>query len=186
MQALEHIGGIALARPNGSVASLKDYLGKVVLVVNVASKCGLTPQYTGLEQLYQEQRAQGLEILGFPSGNFREQEFETDSEIGQFCQANYGVTFPVMSKLSVAGENQHALYAALIHTLPEPVGADEFRAMMAQHKVELAAAPAVLWNFEKFLINRQGEVVGRFAPHIGADDARLVAAIEAALTANGG
>jgi glutathione peroxidase len=185
MEATEQIGGIALARPDGSQASLNDYLGKVVLVVNVASKCGLTPQYAGLEQLYREQAAQGLEILGFPSRNFRGQEFDTDSEIGQFCQQNYGVSFPVMSKVSVAGEHQHPLYASLTHTLHDATGADEFRTMMAKHQVEVTEAPGVMWNFEKFLVSRKGEVVGRFAPHIAADDPRLITAIDKELKERG-
>jgi glutathione peroxidase len=185
MQIDQTMGAIPLARPNGAQASLNDYLGKVVLVVNVASKCGLTPQYAGLEQLYQEQAAQGLEILGFPSGNFRQQEFDTDSEIGQFCQQNYGVSFPVMSKVSVAGEDQHPLYASLTNSLRDAAGADEFRAMMAKHQVQVGDAPAVMWNFEKFLIDRKGAVVGRFAPHIAVDDPRLIAAIDSALKERG-
>jgi glutathione peroxidase len=185
MQTNQTMGAIALSRPDGSQATLSDYAGKVVLVVNVASKCGLTPQYAGLEQLYREQAAQGLEILGFPSGNFREQEFDTDSEIGQFCQHNYGVSFPVMSKVSVAGDDQHPLYASLTNTLREAAGADEFRVMMAKHQVDVADAPGVMWNFEKFLVNRRGKLVGRFAPHIAADDPRLIAAIDGALKDRG-
>ena len=172
---------IPLARPDGSQTSVGDYRGKVVLVVNVASKCGLTPQYASLEAMYQQKQAAGLVVLGFPSGNFREQEFDTDAEIAQFCAMNYGVSFPVLSKISVAGLDQHPLYAGLTAARPEATGATEFRASMAKYKLELAPAPGVLWNFEKFLINRSGDVVGRFAPDIAVDDPRIMAAIDAAL-----
>jgi glutathione peroxidase len=172
------LNNIALARPDGSSATLADYAGKVVLVVNVASKCGFTPQYAALEQLYKDKQKDGLVILGFPTGNFAAQEFDTDGEIAEFCSTNYGVTFPVLSKISVAGEDAHPLYQVLMQTLPVPEGVEEFRTMMKQYKMELPPAPAVNWNFEKFLINRQGEVVGRFAPHIAPDDARLAAAID--------
>lgn len=175
------LGAIALTKPDGAVAHLDDYLGKVVLVVNVASKCGLTPQYTALEQLYRDKRDAGLVILGVPAGNFREQEFDSDAEIAQFCELNYGVSFPLLSKVSVAGADRHPLYGALIGAHPDTQGADEFRQMMAKHQVELAAPPGVLWNFEKFLIGRDGKVIGRFAPHLAADDAALVAAIDSAL-----
>jgi glutathione peroxidase len=174
---------IPFALPDGSQASLGDYLGKVVLLVNVASKCGLTPQYAALEKAYQAQQAAGLVVLGFPTGNFREQEFDTDAEIAQFCALNYGVSFPILSKISVAGDDQHALYGALTSALPAPVGADAFRQMMQKHGLDLASEPDVLWNFEKFLVNRQGQVVGRFAPNIGVDDPVLADAISAQLAA---
>lgn len=178
-------GAIALAKPDGSVVHLDDFLGKVVLVVNVASKCGLTPQYTALEQLYRDKREAGLVILGAPAANFREQEFDSDAEIAEFCTLNYGVSFPLLSRISVAGADRHPLYGALIAAHPETLGADEFRQMMAKHQVELAAPPGVLWNFEKFLIGRDGQVIDRFAPHLGADDAALVQAIDDALAAPG-
>lgn len=172
---------IPLARPDGGAATLSDYAGKVVLVVNVASKCGFTPQYQALEQLYRDRQEAGLVILGFPTGNFAAQEFDTDAEIAQFCSTNYGVSFPVLSKISVAGTDTHPLYAGLMAAQPVPAGIEEFREMMKQYKMELPPAPAVNWNFEKFLLDRQGQVVGRFASHIGVDDVRLAAAIDAEL-----
>jgi len=175
------LADIALMRADGSATSLKAYRGKVVMIVNVASKCGLTPQYEGLEQLYRDRRDAGLEVLAFPTGNFREQEFDTDAEIAQFCSVNYGVTFPLFSRISVAGPDQHPLYAGITQAYPEANAAGEFREMMSKHGLSLAAAPGVLWNFEKFLISRQGEVAGRFAPHIGAQDPRLLKAIDAEL-----
>ena len=172
---------IPLARPDGSSASLSDYQGQVVLVVNVASKCGLTPQYAELEKMYRDKHEAGLSILGFPAGNFREQELATDKEIAEFCTLNYGVSFPIFSKISVLGEDQHPLYAALTEALPQTEGADAFLEMMKKHNLDLAPAPQVLWNFEKFLINRHGKVVGRFAPHIGVEDSLITSAIEAEL-----
>ncbi len=166
-----------------NIDELQAYTGKVVLVVNVASKCGLTPQYAALEQLYRSRRDEGLEIVGYPTGNFREQEFETDAEIAQFCEVNYGVSFPVMSKISVAGQDQHPVYKALTAAIAEGFGADEFRAMMAKYAIPLAPSPGILWNFEKFLINKNGDVVARYAPNVAPDDWRLVAAIDAALKA---
>lgn len=162
---------------------LEAYAGKVVLVVNVASKCGLTPQYAALEALYRSRRDDGLVILGYPAGNFHEQEFDTDAEIAQFCEVNYGVSFPVMPKISVAGPDQHPLYKALTASIAEGFGADKFRAMMAQHKVPLASSPEILWNFEKFLVNRSGTVIARYAPGVAPDDWRLIAAVDAALKA---
>lgn len=172
---------IALKRADGSTTSLADYAGKVVLVVNVASKCGFTPQYEALEKIYEAKQGAGLVVLGFPTGNFAQQEFDTDAEIATFCSTTYGVSFPVLSKISVAGGDQHPLYSGLTQAVPEAQGIEEFREQMKKYKMELPPAPAVLWNFEKFLLNRQGEVVGRFAPHIAPDDARLVAAIDAEL-----
>ncbi|KAF3996149.1 glutathione peroxidase [Glaciimonas immobilis] len=176
-----NIPQIPLQRPDGTFATLSDYLGQVVLVVNVASKCGLTPQYAGLESLYKEKREAGLTVLAFPAGNFRDQELDSDTEISAFCTLNYGVSFPIFSKISVAGADQHPLYAGLTHALPQALAADEFVTMMQKHNLHLASEPELLWNFEKFLISRQGEVVGRFAPHIGVEDPRLAQAIEAEL-----
>jgi glutathione peroxidase len=183
MMTDQALSEISFALPDGRQASLRDYLGKVVLLVNVASKCGLTPQYAGLEKIYSEQQEAGLVILGFPTGNFREQEFDTDQEIAQFCALNYGVSFPILSKISVAGGDQHPLYGALTSALTQPTGADEFRQMMKKHGMELAPEPELLWNFEKFLLDRQGRVVGRFAPHIGVEDSLLADAINQQLSA---
>ena len=132
-------------RIDGSTQNLADYKGKVVMLVNVASKCGLTPQYTGLQALYEKYQGKGFEILGFPANNFRGQEPGTDEEIAAFCDANYNVSFPLFSKISVKGEDIHPLYADLTGQ-PEPIGGE------------------VQWNFQKYLFNRDGEVVAKFAP----------------------
>jgi glutathione peroxidase len=113
---------IPLRQIDGSSASLADYRGNVLLVVNVASKCGLTPQYTELERLYQAKHANGLEVLGFPANNFKGQEPGGDSEIAKFCSAKYGVHFPLFSKISVLGEGQHPLYARLTAAQPAAIG----------------------------------------------------------------
>ncbi|GAA3669578.1 glutathione peroxidase [Arthrobacter ginkgonis] len=136
--------------------------GKVLLVVNVASKCGLTPQYEGLEELYQTFRAEGLEILGVPCNQFMGQEPGTDPEIGEFCKVNYGVTFPLAAKTEVNGEATHPLYQAL---KAYPSG----------------SAEDISWNFEKFLIGRDGDVIGRFAPRTEPLSEEVTAAVRAAL-----
>jgi glutathione peroxidase len=175
------IQDIAVTRIDGTQATLAAYGGKVLLVVNVASKCGLTPQYAGLEQLYQDKHAQGLEVLGFPANNFKGQEPGTDAEIQDFCSTTYDVHFPMFSKISVVGADQHPLYAALTAAQPAATGDGPFRERLKGFGIATDGGADVLWNFEKFLVNRQGEVVGRFAPDVKADDPRLLAAIEAEL-----
>ena len=150
-------------------------------MVNVASKCGLTPQYTSLESLYQDKRAAGLEILGFPANNFKEQEPGSDDEIATFCSVNYDVHFPLFAKLSVLGSDQHPLYAALTAARPHAEGDGPFRDRLKGYGMTPTNEPDVLWNFEKFVIGRDGEVAGRFAPDVAADDTRLVALIDAEL-----
>ena len=172
---------IPLKRIDGTTGSLADYRGKVLLVVNVASKCGLTPQYEGLEALYQARKDQGLEVLGFPANNFKEQEPGTDAEISSFCSTTYDVHFPLFSKISVLGEDQHPLYAQLTQEQPQTTGDGPFRERLQGFGIEATNPPDVLWNFEKFLINREGNVVARFAPNMAADDPQLLAAIEAEL-----
>jgi len=172
---------IPLTRIDGSEGRFGDYAGKVLLVVNVASKCGLTPQYAGLEALYQAKKDQGLEILGFPANNFRGQEPGSEAEIASFCSLNYGVTFPMFAKISVTGPDRHPLYDALVSAWPEAEGTEGFRARLGGKGVSWGLASDVLWNFEKFLIGRDGTVLGRFSPDMAADDARLLSALEAAL-----
>lgn len=121
---------LPLQRIDGSQTTLAEFSGKVLLVVNVASKCGLTPQYTGLESLYQDKRAAGLEILGFPANNFKEQEPGSEAEIATFCSVNYDVHFPLFAKLSVLGADQHPLYAALTAACPHAEGDGPFRARL--------------------------------------------------------
>src|SRR5215468_3365104 len=123
----ESLYDIPVKRIDGSPTKLDAFRGKVLLVVNVASKCGLTPQYTGLEKLYQDKRAQGLEVLGFPANNFAGQEPGSDSEIASFCSTSYDVTFPLFSKISVKGADQHALYRNLIAAKPQQKDAEGFR-----------------------------------------------------------
>jgi glutathione peroxidase len=158
--------------------SLGEFAGSVLLVVNVASKCGLTPQYEGLEALYQRYHDDGLTVLGFPANNFAGQEPGTNDEIAEFCSATYSVSFPLFAKISVVGEDQHPLYAELTAQAPTADGKDDFRTSLRGHGMTPTEDPEVLWNFEKFLVSRQGQVVGRFAPTVGPDDPSLLRAIE--------
>jgi glutathione peroxidase len=172
---------IPLQRIDGTSTTLSPFKGKVLLIVNVASKCGLTPQYTGLEKLYQSKRLSGLEVLGFPANNFMGQEPGTDAEIRSFCSTAYDVHFPLFSKISVVGSDQHPLYTKLIAAQPAATGEGAMRAKLAAHGISAQSKTDVLWNFEKFLVGRDGKVVARFAPDIAPDDPRLVAAIDAEL-----
>lgn len=161
--------------------TLAPYQGKVLLVVNTASKCGLTPQYEGLEKLYQAKKDQGFEILGFPANNFNGQEPGSDDEISSFCSLNYDVHFPLFSKISVTGQDKHPLYQALTDAQPDAIGEGPHRERLKGFGITPTNQPEVLWNFEKFLIGKHGDVVARFAPDITADDPRIVEAVEAEL-----
>ena len=161
--------------------TLNQYQGKVLLVVTVASKCGLTPQYEGLQKLYDDKKAEGLEILGFPANNFLEQEPGSEAEIQEFCSVNYKVDFPLFAKISVAGEDKHPLYKTLTQAIPERTREGPWWKDLVDYGLTPNPKPQVLWNFEKFLINKNGEVVARFAPDITADDARIVDAVNAEL-----
>ncbi|WP_313271884.1 glutathione peroxidase [Stenotrophomonas sp.] len=173
----------ALTTIDGAPASLGDYRGKVLLVVNTASKCGLTPQYEGLEKLYRAKKDAGLEVLGFPANNFNGQEPGSEEEIKQFCALTYDVSFPMFSKISVAGADIHPLYQQLTAAQPAAIGEGPMREKLVGFGIEANPAPAVLWNFEKFLIGKDGSVVARFAPDTSADDEGLRKAIDAALAA---
>ena len=176
------IAEIPLIRIDGSADKLSNHQGNVLLVVNVASKCGLTRQYEGLEKLYREYKDKGFEILGFPANDFGAQEPGTNEEILSFCSANYGVSFPMFSKAGVTGPNKQPLYAALTEARPEKQGpAEEFRELLRSHGRTPTEDPEVLWNFEKFLIGRDGQVAQRFAPNSEPGDPGLVGAIEAEL-----
>lgn len=177
----ENLYDIPLQNIDAAPTSLAAYKNKVLLVVNVASQCGFTPQYAGLEQLYRERREQGLEVLGFPANNFGAQEPGSNEEIAAFCSTKFDVSFPLFAKLSVTGDDQHPLYRNLTHAYPQALGDEPFRAKMRGYGIEPAAVPEVQWNFEKFLVSREGKVIGRFTADIGADDPRLIEAIEAAL-----
>lgn len=174
---------IPVATLDGKPTSLAPYKDKVLLIVNVASKCGLTPQYEGLEKLYQEKHAQGLEILGFPANNFGNQEPGDNAEIEQFCSLTYGVSFPMFSKISVNGADRHPLYQALIDAKPKAERTEAFREKLATHGMVSANESDVLWNFEKFVVDRHGKVVGRFSPDLTAEDTGLRATLNEALTA---
>ncbi|QHG85666.1 glutathione peroxidase [Xanthomonas sp. NCPPB 1638] len=177
----QSIHDIPLTRIDGASATLADYRGKVLLVVNVASKCGLTPQYTGLEALYRDKQAAGLEVLAFPANDFNGQEPGSNADIAQFCQLTYEVTFPMFSKIAVTGADIHPLYQALTSAQPQAVGDGPMREKLAGYGIVPNPMPGVLWNFEKFLVGRDGAVIARFAPDVPADDARLRAAVDAAL-----
>jgi glutathione peroxidase len=138
---------------DGKPVALKDFAGKVLLVVNTASKCGFTPQYEGLEALYEQYRERGLAVLGFPCNQFGAQEPGTAEEIGSFCQKNYGVSFPMFEKIDVNGDTAHPLYRWLKSSAKGVLGSE-----------------AIKWNFTKFLIDRNGKVVDRFAPTTKPED----------------
>jgi len=176
---------IELQRIDGGATSLDEYRGKVVLVVNVASKCGLTPQYEGLESLYRRYRDRGLVVLGFPANDFRGQEPGSDAEIADFCRLTYEVDFPMFSKVQVTGPDKHKLFAALIeaHPVASAGAGGGMRERLRSHGIEPNPEPELVWNFEKFLIGRDGSVAGRFSPDIAPEDPRLVDAIEQALDA---
>jgi glutathione peroxidase len=162
MTATIDLAEIPLKTIRGDDASLADYAGKVLLIVNVASKCGLTPQYEKLEKLYRDYRDQGLVVLGFPANEFAGQEPGTNAEIESFCTTNFGVDFPMFEKIVVKGADIHPLYAGLIAQSDTPDA-------------------EIQWNFEKFLVGRSGHVAARFSPRTEPDDPDLIAAIEATL-----
>ena len=170
---------IPLSTIAGDDASLADHAGKVLLLVNVASKCGLTPQYEQLEALYEARRGDGLEVLGFPANNFMGQEPGTDEEIAEFCTSAYAVQFPLFSKISVVGDDQHPLYRELTAAVKQAEGdPGAFRETLKGHNIATTDEPDVLWNFEKFLVARDGTVVRRFAPTMTPDDPVIQAAID--------
>jgi len=149
---------------DGSAADLHDHEGEALLIVNVASKCGLTPQYEGLERIHEQYKGRGFSVLGFPCNQFMGQEPGSAEEIATFCSTTYGVTFPLFEKIEVNGDNQDPLYAELEKTADAEGHSGDVR-----------------WNFEKFLVSPQGEVVARFAPQVEPEAPELVAAIEGQL-----
>ena len=174
---------IPVTRIDGTQSTLADYKGSVALIVNVASACGLTPQYAGLESVYEKYRSRGLVVLGFPCNDFAAQEPGTNAEIQQFCETRFGVQFPLFDKLTVKSQGRHPLYVELIQAQPRAQfkpGSD-FRAKLESYGIRPQNDSDVLWNFEKFLVSRDGTVIGRFAPDMTPDDPILVAAIETAL-----
>jgi len=155
----------------GKDASLADYKGGVMLIVNVASACGLTPQYGGLEKIYETYIDRGFNVLGFPCNDFGAQEPGTEAEIAKFCETRFNVQFPMFSKLKVKGAEQHPLYKALIAAQPKAI----------QPNGSVEGNGDISWNFEKFLIGRDGTVIARFAPSVTPEAPQIIAAIEAAL-----
>lgn len=155
-----------MKRIDGDDQDLADYKGRVVLIVNVASQCGLTPQYEALTKLHDAYEDRGFVVLGFPANDFAGQEPGSDAEIAEFCRANYGVRFPMFSKIAVKGSDMHPLYRRLTG-LPAPIGGP------------------VKWNFQKYLLDRKGQVIARFDPRIAPDDPSLIARIETLLAEEG-
>jgi glutathione peroxidase len=174
----------------GEGTSLAPYRGKVLLVVNVASKCGLTPQYNALQQLYARFKDSGLMVLGFPANDFAGQEPGSNDEIATFCKTSYSVDFPLFSKIAVTGAETHPLYRSLIAEFPGTTGTtrEDFRTRLAGFLSKSGATPnqdpEILWNFEKFLVGRDGRVVARFSPEITPEDPMLIEAVEKALSEN--
>ena len=158
---------IGVTTIDGQPQTLADYRGQVLLIVNVASKCGLTPQYEGLEKLHEQYADRGFEVLGFPCNQFMGQEPGTAEEIREFCGTTYGVAFPIFEKIDVNGAQQHPIYAELEQT----ADAD-------------GEAGDVKWNFEKFLVSPEGSIVARFRPQTTPDSAEVVSAVEALLPAS--
>jgi glutathione peroxidase len=173
----------------GEATSLAAYRGKVLLVVNVASKCGLTGQYEALEKLYSRFKENGLVVLGFPANDFAGQEPGSNEEIATFCTSTYGVDFPMFSKITVTGPATDPLYKALIDAKPVAAGEtrtgfrERLEGFLSKNGATTNPEPGILWNFEKFLIGRDGEVIARFSPEIVPDDPAIVSAVEAALAA---
>ena len=170
---------IAVDKIDGTATNLGEHAGEVLLVVNVASKCGLTPQYEGLEALHEQYRDQKFSVLGFPANDFAGQEPGSNEEIQEFCSSTYGVDFPLYSKIPVTGPDNHPLYAHLTTAEPNAENRESMEEMLRGYDMEPTQRPEVLWNFEKFLIDRNGNVAGRFAPDTAPDAANLVEAIEA-------
>ena len=154
---------IPLTLIDGTETDFGRFKGEVVLVVNVASQCGFTPQYAGLEALHNKFRDQGFQVLGVPCNQFAGQEPGADAEIAEFCQRNFGVTFPLTAKTNVRGKGQHLLYAELT-------------------KFKNGILPGLVkWNFEKFLVNRDGEIIARFAPAVEPDAPEIIEAVQSAM-----
>ncbi len=163
-----HIHDFVMKDISGADLPLSRFRGKALLLVNVASKCGFTPQYSGLQSLYERYKEKGFEILGFPANDFLWQEPGSDSEIKQFCSTKYNVSFPLFSKISVKGKNIHPLYKLLTEKETNP-----------------RFSGKITWNFNKFLVNKEGEIVARFDSKVDPLDERVLKAVEATVGATG-
>lgn len=159
---LNNISTLKVKDIEGKEVTFSDYKGKVLLLVNVASECGYTPQYKGLQELYEKYKSKGFEILGFPCNDFGGQEPGTNEEIKEFCSVNYGITFKLFDKITVLGKDKNKLYAVLTDN-------------------DVTGTSDVKWNFEKFLISKNGDIVSRYASQIKPDNENLIAAIETEL-----
>lgn len=181
----QSIYDIPVSRINGEDITLGAFRGKVLLLVNVASACGLTPQYEGLEKLYEDKQADGLVVAGFPANEFGAQEPGSNEEIAEFCTSKFAIKFPMFEKIVVKGPGLHPLYQRLIEEQPQAQekSDSDFRAKLAGYGIKQDNPTDVLWNFEKFLVSKEGKVVGRFAPDTTVDDALLKDAIERELRA---
>ena len=168
---------------DGVTNDLAAYKGKVSMIVNVASKCGLTPQYEGLETIYEKYGDHGFVVLGFPANDFMGQEPGTDEEIQAFCTTNFNVRFPLFSKISVRGERKHELYKKLTaeRAVADIQNGPEFEDRLLSFGKTRDEPASILWNFEKFIVGKDGFVVARIAPDVTADDPRVLERIEAAL-----
>jgi glutathione peroxidase len=178
---------IPVNKITGEGASLADYRGKVLLLVNVASKCGLTPQYDALEKLYARFKDSGLVVCGFPANDFGAQEPGSNEDIQTFCRSTFGVDFPMFSKITVTGPDTHPLYESLIAAQPKAIGPtretfrERLNGFLQKSNSTTNPEPGILWNFEKFLIDRNGNIAARFSPEVLPDDPTVVHAIESAL-----
>jgi glutathione peroxidase len=174
---------IPLKTIDGNDTTLNAYKGKVLLLVNVASKCGLTPQYEKLESLFEKYQSLGLVVLGFPANNFGAQEPGSNGEIKEFCTMNFGVKFPMFEKISVVGEDQHPLYKELVSAQKvarTPKG-ESFEEKLKTYGIKRRGPSDVLWNFEKFVVDKSGVVVARFSPDMEPTHEELVSCIESLL-----
>jgi glutathione peroxidase len=180
---MNSIYDFSLKNINGIHTNLGEYKGKVLLVVNVASQCGLTPQYEAMEKVFQKYQSKDFAVLGFPANEFEGQEPGTNTEIQEFCRTNFGVKFPMFEKIVVKGEGQHPLYKFLTETEPNAhkKTGEDFEEVLKGYGIHRENKNDILWNFEKFLIDRNGKIISRFAPNVTPDDPILIEAIENAL-----
>lgn len=169
----------AIKKIDGTATTIGEYKGKVLLMVNVASKCGLTPQYDGLETLYETYKDQGLVVMGFPANEFGAQEPGTNAQVAEFCRSKFGVKFPMFEKIVVKGPGQHPLYSMLTKAIPKGQSkpGEDFDAKVNKGK-DVPPTSDIRWNFEKFLVDREGNVVGRFMPDVIPQHEILTTAIE--------
>jgi glutathione peroxidase len=174
------LNDIQFKTAQGENKTIFSFPAKAYLLVNVASKCGLTPQYEELEALYKKYHAKGLEILAFPANEFLAQEPGTNDEIQEFCRLNYGVSFPVMAKMIVKGEGQHPLYKFLTETMPNCIKNEDnaFEQRLTSKGLITGEVKDIHWNFEKFLVNGKGEIVARFFPDVKPLDRKISSKIE--------